>query len=1011
MAIFLTVRRSLSLWCPFRWLLSLVLTFAGWQHQVSALDVSSNPASLTTTLGISLNASLIATGGTGTITYTVAVVSPSTGLTITPTVTGTTLTVSSSGTAGTATIRITGTDTLNATDTHDIPITVNAGIVVTSDPTSLTTTLGVSRTAILSATGGTGTITFTVAVVSPSTGLTITPTVSGTTLTVANSGTAGTATIRITGTDTLNATDTHDIPITVNAGIAVTSPPAAVGVTLGTTFNANLTSTGGTGAVTYTAVVQSFSPGMTITPTVSGTALSINSSVGTGTAVIRVTGTDTVGAAGVRDVTVTVNAAIAVTALPDAINTTLGRSKEVVLTITGGTGTVALSTTLVSGVAIARSFVGTTLTLSPSGSAGTAVVRVTGTDTVGAIATRDIAVTVNALPSVSIVAPVTPIDESLRMTVNGSLEVTVAVTGGTGQSTITAAASSMPPGRTITVVGSVITVAAGATVADFDLTITATDVAGATASVTKRVEVKDPLVWATQPTGTAMVISTGGTSARPSSLPCAISGGHNNPTTTITLADGSALPAFLSVTRSGSALDIALANNPTGLPTVTTSFPLKITVNDNKTTIQSTFTVVWFVNQSVVPNTTTPAVLAYPLANPGYTGVIGSTTFSDPAGSVAGAPNLLAASGFSSLFITCTRVNAVAPITSWQVGQDQLLCRSSADIFVDRNELKLGGTTVVATWDFDSGTGRLSITANANAATTPSGVDLLNQLLATIAYTNPAGNFATEPTVRRRVSLVVRASDVRGTNLSSTAWVRDIAFTSQPPVFDQIAVEPGERKALQLSFTPSRTDLLCTVNPPGPSAGAVVNAADSVITQFTLAEVIQGSIFYKSVDGSLSADSFTLTVVDGDGVLLSDRVNVPVTISLGSGLTMIGEPIRFVTPVAGTTTTWNAVARGPGGTTATVSVVPWFGESGTVTGVAPQTTSQPLVGLTNIPIVITWSQLATVVTDGTTTTTTYPSFLRFRVRLTTTDATVEQPLVVRVLGPTVPRAAELTGNN
>jgi len=748
---------------------------------------------------------------------------------------------------------------------------------------------------------------------------------------------------------------------------------------------------------------------MTITPTVSGTTLTINPSVGTGTAVIRVTGQDTVGATGVRDVTVTVNAAIAITALPDAITTTLGRSKNSALTITGGTGTVTLSTTLVSsttGVDIARSLSGTTLTLSPTGSAGTAVVRVTGTDTVGATSTRDIAVTVNPLPSMTVV---TPTGTPLLMTVNGTLVVTVAVTGGTGTSVITAVASPSAAGRTVSVSGMDITITAGSVTEDFILNLTATDAALATATLSPRVDVRNPLVWTTQPTGSVMLVSTGGTNARQTSLPCAITGGHSVKTTTITRADDSALPTFLSVTRTDSALEIGLSGNTTGLPTETRSFPLKITVNDKNTTIESTFTVVWFVNKAVVPSTATPLVLAYPLASPGYAGVVGSTIFSDPAGSVAGAPNLIAALGFSSLSITCTRVvSAGVPISTWQTGQDQLLCRSSADIFVDGNELKLGLTTVVATWGFDRGTGQLTISTNGDAAA--GGIDLLNKLLATMAYTNPAGNFSTEPTVRRRVSLVVRASDVRGTDLSSTAWVRNIAFTSQPPVFRQIEVEPGERVPLSLSFSPAQGGLVCFVNAPGPLVGQIVNAADVEISQFALADVIAGSIVYRNANGSRLSDSFTLRVEDADGVVLGERVSVPVEITLGSGLAMIGEPLRFLTPVGGGTTPWNAVARGPGGAPATVRILPWFGSIGSVQGVTTMwdLSRDELGDLTNIPIVFTWSAIDTDLDPGVVS---YPAFLRFRIQVETSDAVVEQPMVIRVLGPNVPRAAELTGNN
>jgi len=64
--------------------------------------------------------------------------------------------------------------------------------------------------------------------------------------------------------------------------------------------------------------------------------------------------------------------------------------------------------------------------------------------------------------------------------------------------------------------------------------------------------------------------------------------------------------------------------------------------------------------------------------------------------------------------------------------------------------------------------------------------------------------------------------------------------------------------------------------------------------------------------------------------------------------------------------------------------------------------------LTNIPIVFTWSAIDTDLDPGVVS---YPAFLRFRIQVETSDAVVEQPMVIRVLGPNVPRAAELTGNN
>ena len=83
----------------------------------------------------------------------------------------------------------------------------------------------------------------------------------------------------------------------------------------------------------------------------------------------------------------------------------------------------------------------------------------------------------------------------------------------------------------------------------------------------------------------------------------------------------------------------------------------------------------------------------------------------------------------------------------------------------------------------------------------------------------------------------------------------------------------------------------------------------------------------------------------------------------------------------------------------------WIGESGlTVPGVST-ISGLTLGGTSKVPIEITWDTIG----GGTTT---YPNFLRFRVRVKTTDnTTVEQPCLVRILGPAVPRSSTLSASN
>ena len=300
------------------------------------------------------------------------------------------------GTEGSTTLTYTVTDTNGATASQTFTVAVNTGLALSAPPApSYTVDTAIDALVLSAATGGTGALTYTLTGPAGSAlpgGLTFaagTRTLSGT------PSTADVTVLTYTVTDTNGATATADFAVTVNAGLALTSP-GAQGYTVDTAIDALVlpAATGGTAPLTYALTGL---PGLSFTAgtrTLSGTP----STVGSTALAYRVT--DANGATASQIFTVTVNTGLTLTA-PDNQSYTVDTAiTELELPeATGGTGPLSYTLTGPAGGALpgGLTFTAGTRTLSGTPTAVTSATTLTYTvtDANGATASQTFMVTVN----------------------------------------------------------------------------------------------------------------------------------------------------------------------------------------------------------------------------------------------------------------------------------------------------------------------------------------------------------------------------------------------------------------------------------------------------------------------------------------------------------------------------------------------------------------------------------------------------------------------------------------
>ena len=469
--------------------------------------------SITTTQGITKRSSVFtASAGTGTKTFT-----------MTPSVNGVTLdtslannayiviaetvTATNSTTARTINETITATDTLGSATSFNVAITVNPPIALTATTNSLTSTFGLMGYDTITATAGTGTGAITYSLVSnpTSSGITLVSGAAGVTvLTVSRSVATGTYYETVTAMDSLGATTSIPITLTVNPGISLAGAGGISTITtsFGGTASLQVNASNGGSGKTFTMQAASVATNAGITLDTSNAAsgyavVRVASTVPANTYLETVTVTDSQGGVAKLLVTVVVNAAPTISG-PTTIATTAGTAiSTTAFTAASGTGTKTLTLSgLNSGITIdtrtANSAIvnlTSSLTTTDSVTARTIFETVTATDQSGAVVRAGLRITVN--PAVVETATAT----SITTTSGVSRTVTIYATQGTGTKTFTrtsAVASSAITMSTAVTNQAVLTIGALTSPGTYYETITATDTLNSTRAILITITVNGP---------------------------------------------------------------------------------------------------------------------------------------------------------------------------------------------------------------------------------------------------------------------------------------------------------------------------------------------------------------------------------------------------------------------------------------------------------------------------------------------------------------------------------------
>ena len=207
-------------------------------------------------------------------------------------------------TAGTSTVTVRVTDAANQSSTRDVQITIAAAPAPTISATPLPGgSVGVAYSGTVSATGGTPPYTWVVSAGTLPAGLTLasngaitgTPTTAG----------AGTFTARVT--DAANQTSTRDFQITVAAApVPAISTTSLSGGTVGQSYSASVSATGGTPPFNWTVSAGSLPPGLSMSS--NGTITGTPTTPGDFDFTVRVG--DSRGQSATRQLRITINAAV-----------------------------------------------------------------------------------------------------------------------------------------------------------------------------------------------------------------------------------------------------------------------------------------------------------------------------------------------------------------------------------------------------------------------------------------------------------------------------------------------------------------------------------------------------------------------------------------------------------------------------------------------------------------------------------------------------------------------------
>ncbi len=377
---------------------------------------------------------LLATGGTGSITWALAPTSAPlpTGLNLSSAglVSGT-----PSGTPGTANVTVRATDSATQFTDKAFVLTVNAvpAITTSSLPAGV---VGTAYNASLAVSGGTAPFTWTITSGALPQGLTF------------NAGTiTGTPTASGNPTIGFQATDANRAIATVQLPLNITSGPGAFSITTttlpnwtaGINYNQTLLTSGGTSPFAWAVTVGSLPPGITLGQ-LSGTLSGVPTTPGTYTFTIQATEAGTAVAA--RAFTVTINNAptLGPTTLANGV---LNTAYSSAVAPSGGTAPFTYAVTqgaLPGGLTLSAS--SGAISGTPS-AAGNFTFTITATDFAGAIATRQYTV---SIASSVLTVSTTSLSNAV---VNISYSAQLQASGGSPPYTFSITSGSLPAGLTL----------------------------------------------------------------------------------------------------------------------------------------------------------------------------------------------------------------------------------------------------------------------------------------------------------------------------------------------------------------------------------------------------------------------------------------------------------------------------------------------------------------------------------------------------------------------------------
>ena len=440
-------------------------------------------ASLSTTYGTTFSSPAYTVSG-GTTPKQFSLTPTISGITV-DSITGIVSLSSTLGSASTTTIyyeTIVVTDTVGATALLPVTITVNPRLVISGPSTMITTySRADTSTSAYSVTGGTGTIRFSIA-----------PTVAGISIdtltgyvylssTLGSSSAQTLYTETVTATDSVGATSTKVLRITVNKMIAFTGG-SDIYTTLGVAGSSLAYGvTGGTGATSITLTTST--TGVTFDTTTY--IVTVDSSPVAGVYWETLTARDSLGVSVIKVESITVNPAIVISAGSSIITTVYTAKSSTAFVATLGTGTktwslrgppTGFTVNATSGV----------VTVDSTVAVGSYTLTLRATDSVTAYTETSVAVTVN--DSIAISAGTDSIT-----TTRGRAAYSPAFTAANGTGTLRFSITPTYAGISIDTWTGVVTVDSATAVNLYLESVTVTDSAGSVAKVALRIRVNQEI--------------------------------------------------------------------------------------------------------------------------------------------------------------------------------------------------------------------------------------------------------------------------------------------------------------------------------------------------------------------------------------------------------------------------------------------------------------------------------------------------------------------------------------